>query len=54
MLTIQMPPRKNSRPDANQLMAVMLAKAADIPVPERVKKYAHLVKKARKSPKKRA
>lgn len=48
-------PKKSLRPDSNQIAALIVAKAAGISVPERLKKYAHLVKKttSRKAPKKR-
>lgn len=44
-------PKKPSRPDINQLAALIVAKAAGVLPPEAVKKYDHLVKKpARKKP----
>ena len=49
-------PKKPARPDPNQLMALMIAKAAGTPVPEHLKKYEHLVKRVspKRSKKKRA
>lgn len=37
----------SDEPDANQIAAVMVAKAAKVPVPSSLRRFAHLVKRVR-------
>lgn len=48
------PMPKARRPDSNQLAALIVAKAAGLPVPAGAREFEHLVKKvSKKAPKKR-